>query len=161
MTIQSGQAVARDVALLTAPDNRTAYAALRRLEEASERSDEVYGYLDRFSELLDDENSYARSRGLALIGKNARWDAAGRIDALLDRFLDHVEDPKPITARQCLRALAELAPCKPALAPRIRARLEAADCARYPDSMAPLVQRDICALLRRLDRLAETPNLEK
>ena len=41
-----------------------------------------------------------------LTGKdtNAHWDREGKFDALLDEFLSHVTDVKPITARQRMAA---------------------------------------------------------
>lgn len=62
-------------------------------------------------------------------------------------------DVKPITARQCVAALPEIAEAKPELIPRIRAALEQADLSGYPDSMQPLVLKDIVAALRKMERL--------
>ena len=136
---------------LTCPDNKTAYAALQALEAWSEESDLVYAYLDRFTAMLESTNSYVRNRGLLLLGKNARWDRDGKLDTVLDRILEHLEDPKPITVRQCLKALEELVQGRPDLAFRVQARLEAMDCTRYPESMAPLIQRDILHLLQTIN----------
>ena len=36
------------------------------------------------------------------VAANARWDKDGKFDLLLDEFLSHVTDVKPITARQCV-----------------------------------------------------------
>lgn len=136
---------------LTCPDNKTAYAALQALEAWSEESDLVYAYLDRFTAMLESTNSYVRNRGLLLLGKNARWDREGKLDAVLDRMLEYLADPKPITVRQCLKALDGLVQGRPDLAFRVQARLEAVDCTRYPESMAPLIQRDILHLLQTIN----------
>lgn len=100
--------VAEQVALLRAPDNRVAYRALKALVEESGRSGAVYGHLDEFIAMMGDTSSYVRTRGLALIAANARWDVAGRVDAIVDRYLDHIEDDKPITARKCVGCLVAL-----------------------------------------------------
>ncbi|MEA4912029.1 MAG: SufBD protein, partial [Oscillospiraceae bacterium] len=84
-----------------------------------------------------------RNRARYLIAANARWDREKRYDALLDELLRHITDEKPITARQCLQALPEVAAARPELIPRIRAALESADITSYRDSMCPLLQRDI------------------
>ena len=61
-----------------------------------------------------------------LTGKdtNAHWDREGKFDALLNEFLFHVNDVKPVTARQCAAALPEIAEAKPELIRRIRAALQ-------------------------------------
>ena len=145
---------------LTCPDNKTAYAALQALEAWSEESDLVYTYLDRFTAMLESRNSYVRNRGLLLLGKNARWDREGKLDAVLDQMLEYLEDPKPITVRQCLKALDELVQGRPDLAFRVQARLESVDCTRYPGSMAPLIQRDILHLLQTINDFTAPENGE-
>lgn len=58
-------------------------------------------------------------------------------------------DAKPITARQYIAALPELAEAKPEFIPRIRSALQQADLSGYPDSMQPLVLKDIVAVLQK------------
>lgn len=60
-------------------------------------------------------------------------------------------DVKPITARQCVAALPEVAEAKPALVPRIRATLEQADLSGYPDSMRPLILKYIVAVPQKIE----------
>lgn len=60
-------------------------------------------------------------------------------------------DSKPITARQCVAVLPEIAAAKPELLPRIRSALKQADLSGYPDSMRPLVLKDIVAALQKMD----------
>ena len=74
-------------------------------------------------------------------------------DALLDEFLSHVTDVKPITARQCVAALPEIAEAKPELVPRIRTALEQTGLSGYPDSMQPLILKDIVAVLKKISTL--------
>ena len=85
---------------------------------------------------------------------------------MIDRYLDRgtmfvleddgvkaecvVTDEKPITARQCIQALPEIAAARPTLTPRIRRALERADLTGYRDSMRPLLLRDIVAVLKQL-----------
>ena len=95
-----------------------------------------------------------RSRAISILAANARWDKDGKFDLLLDEFLSHVTDVKPITARQCVAALPEIAEAKPNLIPRIRAALEQADLSGYPDSMQPLVLKDIVAALQKMERFS-------
>ena len=65
--------IAENVALLTNKNNSVAYEALQALRKASEETDSVYLYIDRFSEMLDSDKSYIRTRGLTLIACNAKW----------------------------------------------------------------------------------------
>ena len=97
------------------------------------------------------KTSLVRNRAISILAANARWDTDGKFDALLDEFLSHVTDAKPITARQCIAALPEIAAARPELSPRIRSVLEQADLTGYPDSMQPLVLKDIVTVLQKID----------
>ena len=138
---------------LRSPNNKVAYCALKSLVEASGQSDEVYHYMNTFIEMMSDQNSYVRTRGLTLIACNARWDEAGKIEKFIDEYLEHVTDEKPIAARQCVKALAQVAEEKPQLTARISDALRHADLSKYTDSMRPLVQGDICDVLLTLNSL--------
>lgn len=129
--------------LLTSQDNSQAYRALKALEEMSAEGSCLYPHMDEFIAMTDSGNSYVRTRGLVLIARNAKWDVDGKIDEVIDEYLEHVTDEKPICARQCIKLLPLLAEAKPVLVPKIVSALRNADVARYPDSMRPLVQKDI------------------
>lgn len=139
------------ISRLTGKDAKDAYAFAQQIAAESRASNTWYPYFDRFSELLKHKNSLVRNRAISILAANARWDAAGKFDALLDEFLSHVTDAKPVTARQCVAALPEIAAAKPALVPRIRAALEQADLSGYPDSMQPLVLKDIIGALQKMN----------
>lgn len=129
--------------LLTSRNNSQAYQALKALEEMSAESNCLYPHMDKFIAMASSGNSYVRTRGLALIAHNAKWDVDDKIDGIIDGYLEHITDEKPICARQCIKLLPLLAEAKPALASKIVSALRDADVARYPDSMRPLVQKDI------------------
>lgn len=128
---------------LTPRNNSQAYQALKALEEMSAESNCLYPHMDKFIAMASSGNSYVRTRGLALIAHNAKWDVDDKIDGIIDGYLEHITDEKPICARQCIKLLPLLAEAKPALASKIVSALRDADVARYPDSMRPLVQKDI------------------
>ncbi len=138
--------------LLTGKDQYAGYEACTELLAESRQSDAVYAYLDRFAEMLGSKNSYARTRALLLIAANAGWDASGKIDELLDRYLAHILDEKPITSRQCIQALPELAASKPQLKERILRALETADLSQYKDTMRPLIEKDIAAAAEQIKK---------
>lgn len=74
-------------------NNNVAYKALQKLQKESKETDCVHPYMDRLSDMPDNDNSYIRTRGLTLIAYNI----------------------KPITARQCIILLPIIAKYKPEL----------------------------------------------
>lgn len=151
--MSEGLSIAEQVRVLRSSNNREAYRALQSLQEASDVDDAVYAHIDIFIEMMRDSSSYVRTRGLTLIACNAKWDEAGKIDGIIDEYLDHVTDVKPITARQCIKTLPKLAQAKPHLMPRITSSLRHADTSAYADSMRSLVQNDIREMLLALDSM--------
>ncbi|WP_304634472.1 SufBD protein [uncultured Oscillibacter sp.] len=139
------------VARLTGKDAKDAYTFAQQIVEESRDSEIWYPCFDRFAELLRHKNSLVRNRAISILAANARWDKVGKFDALLDEFLTHVTDIKPITARQCVAALPEIMEAKPALIPRIRSALEHANLSGYADSMQPLLLKDIVAVLQTME----------
>lgn len=138
------------IAILTGKDAKTAYALTQQITSESRESNTCYPYFDQFSELLRYKNFLVRNRAISILAANARWDADGKFDALLDEFLSHVTDVKPITARQCIAVLPEIAAAKPGFIPQIQSALQQADLSGYPDSMQPLVLRDLVAVLQKI-----------
>lgn len=124
-------------------NNSTAYAALQALQKESERSDKVYPYMDKLGDMLDSDYSYIRTRGLTLIAYNSKWDKDYKVDEVIDKYLKHICDIKPITARQCIKLLPIIAKNKPELKNDIVAALKNANISGYADSMRQLVYKDI------------------
>lgn len=131
-------------------NDKSAYRCLKELELASKADERVYPYFDYFAKMLAHPNSYIRTRGLLLISANAQWDKEHKIDEIIDEYLRHITDDKPITSRQCVKALPNIAKHKPALVDRIRAALEKADLEGYPGSMQSLISNDIIAALKKI-----------
>lgn len=134
-------------------DDKFAYQCLKQLEAISADSDAVFPYFDTFAEMLDDLNSYVRTRGLVLIAANAKWDKDYKIDEVIDNYLKHVMDDKPITARQCIKALPTIARYKPELTDCICNALRKANPQIYKSSMQSLVYNDIQGTLKKIDML--------
>ena len=131
--------IAETFELLFDKNNNVAYKALQELQKESIETDCVYPYMDRLSEMLDSDNSYIRTRGLTLIAYNAKWDKDYKIDEIIDNYLKHITDVKPITARQCIKLLPIIAKDKPELKNDILSALHKANICIYDDSMQPLV----------------------
>ena len=134
-------------------DNKAAYKSLQELEAASELDNRVYQFFDTFVDMLDNDNSYIRTRGLLLISANAKWDVDFKIDEVIDKYLKHILDSKPITARQCIKTLPDIAQFKPELVEAIVAALKKANPERYASSMRPLVLKDIRTALEKINKL--------
>lgn len=145
--------IAETFELLFDKNNKVAYKALQELQKESAETDCVYPYMDRLSDMLDSDNSYVRTRGLTLLAYNAKWDKNYKIDEIIDKYLKHITDVKPITARQCIKLLPIVAKYKPELKKDILSALYKANISGYDDSMQPLVYKDIQKALKAIQKL--------
>ena len=132
------------LAALTGKDDKYACALTEKIRLESQESDEWYGYFEDFASMLNHPKSLVRNRAMYLLAANVQWDDANRFDRILPVFLEHITDEKPITARQCIKALARIGQTKPEYIPRILSSLEGADLSKYKGSMRPLIEKDIC-----------------
>lgn len=135
---------------LYSSDSKLAYQALQALEEVSTNTNKVYRYFNEFVEMMKSSNSYLRTRGLVLIAANAKWDEDNKIDEIIDEYLNHITDEKPITARQCIRLLPTIAKFKPDLSADIKIALSTTRITKYSNSMQPLVLKDISNALKKI-----------
>lgn len=139
--------------LLFDKNNKVAYKALLELQKESEKSNCIYPYMDRLSDMLNSDNSYIRTRGLTLIAYNAKWDEDYKIDEIIDKYLQHITDIKPITARKCIKLLPIIAKHKPDLRNDILSALYKANLCIYDNSMQPLVYKDIQQALKDIAKM--------
>lgn len=135
--------IAETFELLFNKNNNVAHKALQELQKQSEETDCAYLYMDRLINMLDSDNSYIRTRGLTLLAYNVKWDKDYKIDEVIDKYLKHITDVKPIAARQCIKLLPVIAKHKPELKNDIFSALHSADISTYEDSMQSLVYKDI------------------
>lgn len=131
------------IANLTAKNDNFACSFADKILSESQETDEWYDYFDVFASLLQHPKSYVRNRVLHILAANAQWDAENRFDGVLPDFLAHITDEKPITARQCIQALAQVGTANRKYIPTILSALEEADLSKYKDSMRPLIEKDI------------------
>ena len=131
------------IAKLTAKDDKYACAIADKIISESHDTDEWYEYFDSFASLLNHPKSLVRNRALNILAANAQWDDENRFDTILDDYLTHITDEKPITARQCIKALRKIGEAKPQYIPRILSCFHGADLSKYKDSMRPLIERDM------------------
>jgi len=131
------------VAKLTAKDDKYACALADKIISESQETDEWYEYFDDFASLLDHPKSLVRNRALYILAANAQWDEEDRFDPIISDLLTHITDERPITARQCIKVLAQVGLAKPRYIPRILSCLQDADLSKYKDSMRPLIEKDM------------------
>lgn len=128
---------------LTSKDDKYACALTDRIVAESHDTDEWYEYFEDVASLLDHPKSLVRNRALHILAANAQWDEENRFDLILPDYLKHITDEKPITARQCVKALAQVGLARPQYIPQILSALRSADLSKYKDSMRPLIERDM------------------
>ena len=128
---------------LTSKDDKYACAIADRIISESQNNSKWYEYFDDFASLINHPKSLVRNRVLYIIAANAQWDYENRFDVILSEYLSHVTDEKPITARQCIKALVQVGKAKPQYIPIIINHLHSADLSKYKDSMRPLIEKDI------------------
>lgn len=131
------------ITALTASDDKYACAFADKIISESQETDEWYELFEEFASLLNHPKSLVRNRALHILAANAQWDDENRFDAVIENYLSHITDEKPITARQCVKALAQIGQAKPQYVPMISAALRIADLSQYKDSMRPLIEGDI------------------
>ena len=140
------------ISKLTARDDKFACAYADRIIAKSRDTDTWYEYFDAFATLLSHPKSLVRNRALHILAANARWDEENRFDDILPEYLRHVTDEKPITARQCIQALAQVGLAKPQYIPQILDCFHNADLSKYKDSMRPLIEKDMAETARIWNR---------
>ena len=131
------------IAKLTTKDDKYACAIADKIISESQDTDEWYEYFDAFVSLLNHPKSLVRNRVLYILAANAQWDDENRFDAILEDYLAHITDEKPITARQCIKTLVQVGMAKPQYIPRILSCFHDADLSKYKDSMRPLIEKDM------------------
>ncbi|MGN0551871.1 MAG: SufBD protein [Oscillospiraceae bacterium] len=135
---------------LTSKNDKFACAYADKIISESQETDEWYEYFDDFASLLEHPKSLVRNRVLYILAANARWDEKNRFDTVIFDFLSHITDEKPITARQCIKALVQVGMAKPQYIPMILSSLQNADLSKYKDSMRPLIEKDIAETITML-----------
>lgn len=142
------------IANLTSKKDTFACAFAEKILSESRETDEWYEYFFDFAALLDHPKSLVRNRALYILAANAQWDEENRFDSVLPGFLAHITDEKPITARQCVKALAQVGQAKPQYIPRILSALRDADLSKFKGSMRPLIEKDIAETEKILTEFA-------
>lgn len=135
---------------LYSKNHNEAYKTFLFLENESLKSNITYYFFDSFLEMIDNESSYIRVRGLLLISANAQWDIDNKIEINIDRILSHIVDKKPSVSRMFIKSLPNIEKHKKNLVYRIQMELSNADLSIYNNNMKHLVEKDISDILSNI-----------
>ncbi len=142
--------IGKKVDMLVCSNNKQAYNVLKELLEISQQCNDLYPYFDTFVEMMNNkDNSYIRTRGLRLIAYNSKWDINNQVNSIIEEWLKHIEEEKPITARQCIKDTVIIAKNKPELIEIILEKLEKMNVI-YDDSMQSLIYKDRQKAIRQI-----------
>lgn len=135
---------------LNEKDDDIRYAAFLLLQTLSQKDDRVYKHWERFAEKLDNDNSYQRSLGLMLIAENIKWDKDERFAKICTTYLEHCDDEKFITARQCIQGLNKIISYTNKYRKEIIDRLIGIDFQKRKDTQKGLLLLDTVEVLGKL-----------
>jgi hypothetical protein len=120
----------------------------------SERLPELlYPHFDFFAAMLDHDNQILKWNATLTLANLARVDRAGKIEAILDRYLDLISGPNMITAANAIRGAAIIGLAKPHLVRRILLRIMRVERVEYATPECRNVA--IGHALRALEQLAD------
>jgi hypothetical protein len=139
------------IKLLYDKGTSVSYANLLELEEISECDNTLYSYLNEFIAMLKSEKYVIRVRGFRLLCKQAKWDIDDKINEVITEILFAVNDEKPTAVRQALQYLTYIVLNKRELVGIIKEAVLSIDCSRFKDTMRPLIEKDIQALIKVMD----------
>ena len=104
----------------------------KALRILSERLPEViYPHFDFFAALLNHDNHILQWNATLTLANLARVDREGKIEAILDRYLDLISGPNMITAANAIRGAAIIGVAQPNLVKRIVTRIMRVERAEY------------------------------
>src|ERR1019366_8022744 len=108
------------------------FGASKALRILSERVPEaLYPHFDFFAAMLDHENQILKWNAMLTLANLARVDREGKIEAILDRYLDPISGPDMITAANAIRGASIIGVAKPHLVRRILLRILRVERAEY------------------------------
>jgi hypothetical protein len=108
------------------------FGASKALRILSERVPElIYPHFDFFAAMLSHDNHILQWNAILTLANLARADREGKIEAILDRYLDLISGPNMISAANAMRGAAIIGVAQPHLVKRIVSRIMRAERAEY------------------------------
>lgn len=126
------------------------YKNFKSIENEIMESNKYYEYIDDFFKMLDNENSHIKLRGFKLICKLAKYDEQDKIKSNIDLLLSVLDDDRPSIVRQCLSDINLLLLYIPQLSSKVERKLKNLNVSKYKDTMKPLIEKDIKAIIEKL-----------
>lgn len=146
---------------LSLKDDNIRYQSFLLLQNRSTFCDDVYPFWDTFCDKLKSDNSYQRSIGAMLLAENVRWDQQDRINDTIFEFIKLLKDDKPITIRQCIQSLGNVALFKPGLNSIIADCLISFDIMAIKETMRKSILLDIINVLLIIKKRTENGRSRK
>jgi hypothetical protein len=140
--------------LLTNKNIMVYYHCYSIIDQASaEQPEFFYQYWDNFSALLHHQNSYHRDIGLTITANLTAVDSDRRFPGIIEDYLNHINDPKFMTALCMVRNTKKIIRNQPDLRKCIIDFLIGVDnrCS-YPDKQKALLKCDIIEVLDEVYR---------
>ena len=132
-------------------DDKQAYEYAKKIGIESAKTDKYLDMIPDFTEMLQNKNSFIRTRFFILICNQARWANDGQIKDVYKQMGPLLNDSKPTVVRQCLNALREVVLFRPEMRNDIRKTIAKIDLNTYKDSMVPLIKKDIDKLIKDIN----------
>ncbi len=133
------------------------YKCAKQAIEISQSSpQQLYPDFDFFPQFLDGENKILKWTALRVIGSLSAADSQNKVDQLMPRLLDALEDESMITAANAIGALAEIAKNKPQFQDKIlKSLLNVEKCVYYSKGKVSPECRNVAIghVLDSLDKL--------
>ena len=132
-------------------DDKQAYEYAKKIGIESAKSNKYVDMIPDFASMLQDKNSYIRTRFFILICNQARWADDKQIEKVYELMRPLLNDPKPTVVRQCLNTLHEVVLFRPEMCEVIKNTILKIDLSIYKDNMILLIKKDIDELMGRID----------
>ncbi|MGE5326603.1 MAG: hypothetical protein ACM3NO_06160 [Deltaproteobacteria bacterium] len=146
-------------AALTSEKARVKFGALKALRQMGElEPDLLYPHFDLLVALLRSENSILRWNAMLILGDLARVDRGGRIEWIIDNYLEPISGPHLIDAANTMRGATAIATAKPHLADRVSQAILNVERATYdtPECRNVAIGHAISCLDRLVPMIADT-----
>ena len=134
------------------------FGASKALRILSERVPElIYPHFDFFAALLDHDNHILQWNATLTLANLACVDREGKIEAILDRYLDLIAGPNLISAANAIRGAAIIGVAQPHLVKRIVTRIMRVERANYatPECRNVAIGHALKALEQLVDLLPD------
>ena len=116
-------------------NNKEAYEYVKEIIAQSADCNKYLNNIPDFLALLDDGNSYVRTRAFCLISAQAKWADNGELENAFSKMKKLLNDEKPTVVRQCLAALHEVLYYRPEMKEPVKEALKDIDLSIYDCSL--------------------------